>query len=135
VLAAAQMQNILTQPALASRKEGRVNTMLSHHWLQVARAFIKRNPEAESIVLASLLYSIGESGAITDALGLDGNKFLDELVLKHLAETWRIVSEFVKPPMDVRGFIFTRWLRGDMGFSGRNPVRCDTFRAKKYGRG
>jgi hypothetical protein len=121
VLAAAQMENILTQPALAARKEGRGNGMLSHHWLQLARALIKRNPEAESIVLASLLNSIGESGAITDGLGPEGNKYLDELVLKHPTETWRIVSEFVKPPMDVRGFIFTRWLRGDMGFSGRNP--------------
>jgi hypothetical protein len=121
VLAAAQIEHILTQPALAARKEGRGNSMLSHHWLQLARALIKSNPEAESIVLASLLNSIGESGAITDGLGPEGNKYLDELVLKHPTETWRIVSQSVKPPMDVRGFIFTRWLRGDMGFSGRNP--------------
>jgi hypothetical protein len=121
MLAADQIQNVLTQPVLAAHKEGRVDVMLSHHWLQLSRVLIKLNPEAESIVLASLLNSIGESGAITTSLGPEGNKYLDELVSKHPTETWRIVSEFVKPPMDVRGVVFTRWLRGDMGFSGRNP--------------
>src|SRR5262249_5792132 len=33
----------------------------------------------------------------------------------------RIASEYIKPPMDVRGFVITRWLRGDQGFAGRTP--------------
>jgi hypothetical protein len=36
-------------------------------------------------------------------------------------ETWRMVSEYIKTPMDTRGFVITRWLRGDISFSGRNP--------------
>jgi hypothetical protein len=95
--------------------------MLSHHWLQLSRVLINLNPPAESIVLTTLLHSIGASGVLTASLGPEGNKYLDELVSRHPTLTWQIVSDYVKPPMDVRGFVITRWLRGDTGFSGRNP--------------
>ena len=65
--------------------------------------------------------NIGKRGAITDSLGPDGDGYLDGLVSRHPVETWRIVSELIQPPMDTRGFVITRWLRGDMGFDGRNP--------------
>ena len=47
---------------------------------------------------------------------------MDELVSRNPVETWGMVSEYIKPPIDARGFAITRvWLRGDLGFSGRNP--------------
>src|SRR5664279_2309211 len=52
---------------------------------------------------------------------LEGDRYLDELVSRNPVEAWRIVSEYIKPPMDTRGFVITRWLRGDTGFNGRNP--------------
>jgi hypothetical protein len=71
--------------------------------------------------LRNLLDNIGNSGAITQALGPEGDRYLDELVSRNPVEAWRIVSEYIKPPMDTRGFVITRWLRGDTGFNGRNP--------------
>jgi hypothetical protein len=121
VLSAAQLEKILTLPPLSARKVGRADSMLSHHWLQLSRKLIKLDPKAESTVLATLLQSIAESGPITASLGPEGDKYLDALVSRHPRLTWRTVSDYVKPPMDVRGFVVTRWLRGDMGFSGRSP--------------
>ena len=51
----------------------------------------------------------------------ESRKYLDQLVSRNPTLTWQIVSDYVKPPMNVRGFVVTRWLRGDMGFSGRSP--------------
>jgi hypothetical protein len=120
-LSAEQLEKVLTQPPLFRREGSRSDVMLSHYWLQLSRALIKLNPGAEQIVLRSLLENIGNSGAITAALGPEGDRYLDELVSRNPVETWRVVSEYVTPPMDVRGFVITRWLRGDMGFNGRNP--------------
>ncbi len=120
-LTAAQLEKVLTQPALSKSEVGRSDTMLSHYWLHLARALIKLDPGGEHIVLRSLLHSIGNSGAITASLGAEGDRYLDELVSRNPVETWRVVSEYIKPPMDIRGFVITRWLRGDTGFRGRNP--------------
>jgi hypothetical protein len=95
--------------------------MLSHHWLQLSRALIKLDPGAERIVLRNFIDNIGNSGAVTASLGSEGDRFLDELASRNPVDTWRIVSEYIKPPMDIRGFAITRWLRGDIGFDGRNP--------------
>ena len=120
-LTAEQMEEVLTQPALFKREGSRAEVMLSHYWLELSRALIELNPSAESIVLRHLLDNIGNSGAITASLGPEGDRYLDELVSRNPKETWRMVSEYIKPPMDVRGFMITRWLRGDQGFGGRNP--------------
>jgi hypothetical protein len=120
-LTAAQLEAVLTQPALFERETGRREIMLSHYWLGLSRELIKQDPGAERIVLGKLLENIGNSGAVTASLGPEGDRYLDELVSKNPLETWRVVSEYIKPPMDTRGFLITRWLRGDMGFGGRNP--------------
>jgi hypothetical protein len=120
-LTASQLKKVVTQPALFECERNRSDTMLSHHWLQLARALIKLDPGAEGIVLRNLVANIGNSGAITASLGPEGDRYLDELVSRHPSETWQIVSEYIKPPMDARGFSITRWLRGATGFDGRNP--------------
>jgi hypothetical protein len=121
VLTAAQLEKVLTQPALFERERSGSDVMLSHHWLQLSRALIKLDRSAERIVLRNFIDNIGNSGAVTASLGPEGDRFLDELVSKNPSDTWRIVSQYIKPPMDVRGFAITRWLRGDIGFDGRNP--------------
>jgi len=120
-LTAEQIEKVLTQPALFKREGNRAEAMLSHYWLELSRELIKLNPNAEHIVLRHLLDNIGNSGAITASLGPEGDRYLDELVSRNPRETWRMVSEYIEPPMDVRGFVITRWLRGDQGFGERNP--------------
>jgi hypothetical protein len=120
-LTAGQLEKVLTQPALFKCDGSGSDPMLSHYWLQLSRELIKLDAGAEHIVLRSLLDNIGNSGAITASLGPEGEQYLDELVSRNPVETWRMISEYIKPPMDIRGFVITRWLRGDMGFGGRNP--------------
>jgi hypothetical protein len=120
-LSAAQLENVLTQPALFEPAGAQSEVMLSHHWLELSRALINLTPDAEPVVLRCLLENIGSAGAVTASLGTEGERYLDELASRHPVETWRIVSEYITPPMDTRGFAVTRWLRGDRGFSGRNP--------------
>jgi hypothetical protein len=120
-LTAEQLKKVLTQPALFEREGSRSDAMLSHYWMQLARALIQLDPSAERLVLRRLLDNIGNSGAITASLGGEDEQYLDELVSRNPVEAWRIVSKYIKPPMDIRGFAITRWLRGDTGFSGRNP--------------
>lgn len=120
-LTADQIEKILVQPALFAKEDGHNDVMLSHYWMHLARALIKLKPEGELFVLRLLLENIGNSESITHQLGPEGDRWLDELVQHHPSETWDIVSAFIEPPMDTRGFLITRWLRGDDGFHGRNP--------------
>jgi len=116
-----QLEKLLTQPALFESDDRRSDVMLSHYWLQLSRSLVKLDRDAEKVVLRALIGSMANSGPITAGLGPEGERFLDDLVSKHPSETWRIASEYIKPPMDIRGFVITRWLRGDKGFDGRDP--------------
>jgi hypothetical protein len=120
-LSAGQIRKVINQPALLVRESDHGHVMLAHDWLQLSKALIKLDAANELTVLETLLENIGKRGAITDSLGPDGDRYLDRLVSRHPVETWQIVSELIQPPMDTRGFVITRWLRGDMGFNGRNP--------------
>ncbi len=120
-LSADQLQNVITQPALLVRESDHGHVMLAHDWLELSKALSKLDASNELTVLETLLENMGKRGAITDSLGPDGDRHLDRLVSRHPIETWRIVSELIQPPMDTRGFVITRWLRGDLGFNGRNP--------------
>ena len=116
-----QIRNVITQPVLLVRESDHGHVMLAYDWLQLSKALIKLDAANELTVLETLLENIGKRGAITDSLGPDGDRYLDRLVSHHPLETWRIVSKLIQPPMDTRGFVITRWLRGDMGFNSRNP--------------
>jgi hypothetical protein len=116
-----QIRTVITQPALLVREADHGHVMLVHDWLELSKTLIELDAANELTVLETLLQNLGKRGAITDSLGPDGDRYLDRLVSRHPVETWRIVSELIKPPMDTRGFVITRWLRGDMGFNGRNP--------------
>jgi hypothetical protein len=120
-LRADQIVDVISQPALFAHKSDRADTMLTHDWFQLARTLVKLDPQHELIVLNILLDNIGNSAAITASLGPDNERYLDELVSRHPIEAWRILSEMILPPMDTRGFVITRWLRGDVGFGGRSP--------------
>jgi hypothetical protein len=120
-LTADQIVAVIGQPALFAHERDRSDVMLTHYWFRLARALIKLDAQHELLVLQILLDNIGNSGAITASLGADDERYLDELTARHPIEAWRILSEMIAPPMDTRGFVITRWLRGDTGFSGRNP--------------
>jgi hypothetical protein len=120
-LTADQIVKVISQPALFAYKRDRADGMLTHDWFELARALVKLDAGYELVVLKMLLENIGDSGPITASLGPENERYLDDLVSRHPVETWRALSEMVAPPMDTRGFVVTRWLRGDMGFSGRNP--------------
>jgi hypothetical protein len=112
---------VISQPALFAHEHDHRDVMLTHYWFQLARTLIKLNAQHELFVLKILLGNIGNSRAITASLGPEDQRYLDDLVSRHPGETWRSLSEIIAPPMDTRGFVVTRWLRGDMGFDDRNP--------------
>jgi hypothetical protein len=120
-LSADQIVKVINQPALFAHERDRADVMLTHHWFQLVRTLIKLDAQYELLVLESLLADMGNSGAITESLGPEDERYLDELVSRHPVETWRIISEMIEPPMNARGFVITGWLRGDRGFDGRDP--------------
>jgi hypothetical protein len=120
-LTADQIVNVISQPALFAHERDRADVMLTHHWFQLARSLIKLDTRHELFVLKILLDNIGNSGAITASVGPEDERYIDGLVSRHPVEAWRIISQMIAPPMDTRGFVISRWLRGDMGFEGRNP--------------
>ena len=120
-LSADQILNVISQPALFEKQDGRADVMLTHYWLMLAKSLIKIDERYEMDVLKRVLASMGDRNPITSSLGPEGDTFVDSLVERHPREAWDIISEFVKPPLSTRGFVITRWLRGDSGFNGRDP--------------
>jgi hypothetical protein len=120
-LSADQIVKVISQPLLLARESNNADTMLTHYWFQLARTLIKLDAQYEVVVLKVLVENIGNAGAITASLGPEDQRYLDDLVSRHPVETWRTLSKIIVPPMDTRGFVVTRWLRGDMGFGDRNP--------------
>jgi hypothetical protein len=120
-LSADQIVRVIGQPALFAQERRRADVMLTHYWFQLAQTLVKLDSHYELVVLKILLENIGNSGAVTSSLGPENERYLDDLVSRHPVESWQILSEIIAPPMDTRGFAVRRWLRGEMGFDGRNP--------------
>jgi hypothetical protein len=120
-LTASQIRRVLTLPALFGHEGKQQASMLAFDWLELSKVLIQQDASSEIVVLQTLIEGISNSDAITSSLGPEGERYLDELVSRHPVETWRAVSKLINPPMDVRGFVVTRWLRGDQGFGSRNP--------------
>jgi hypothetical protein len=116
-----QLKALVAQPIFLERPEDRTASMRSHDWMRVARTLTKLDEGAEPLILRILLTSLANSGAVAESPGRQVDGYLDELVAKHPTATWQIVSDYVTPPLDGRGFRITHWLRGDSGFRGRNP--------------
>lgn len=121
ILTSDQLRKLLTQPALFSYEDRQGDVMLSHYWLQLAKALVRQDQQSEHVVLQTLLENIGNSDAVTSNMGPDGERYLDELVSRHPEETWETVSKYLNPPIDNRGFAVRRWLQGDFSFHGRSP--------------
>jgi hypothetical protein len=120
-LSADQILRVISQPALFAHERNRNDVMLTHYWFQLARKLIKLDAHYELAVLKVLLENSGNSDALTASRGPEDERYLDDLVSRHPVEAWQVLSEIIAPPMDTRGFVATRWLRGDAGFGGRNP--------------
>ena len=76
-LAASQIQNIITQPALFAAESTRkkAHVMLTHHWLELSKKLITLDTTAEVTVLRVLIDSIAGGSSTTYSLGSKGNGF------------------------------------------------------------
>ena len=114
------LERLVTNRAVFEKKS-RNDVMLNHYWFQLARSLIKFDTGAELLVMHTLLENIGNRNGVAADLGPDGEKFLDTLVSRHPREAWAQISDYIKPPMNSRALVITRWLRGDNGFGERDP--------------
>ena len=116
------LHDAIFNPALFSGEAGgHRETMVEHHWVEVAKRLLKAKP-SEALPLARLiLENFGNEHSPIDGYWGQSRKLLDEIVGSHPDELWSTVANLIGPPMDSRAFYVTRWLRGADSFSDRRP--------------
>lgn len=120
-LSAPVVKLVLLQDVLLEGGAKRLDTMTSHHWIRLAKKLSDDEESNGLLVLEALIKHLGARSGMASSLGLDGERYLDDLVAKYPEEAWQLITPMIEPPMTARGVVITRWLRGDNGFHGRNP--------------
>ncbi len=120
-LSTEMVKRVILQDVLLEGERNQLDVMTSHHWIRLAKTLSNDGESGSLLVLGALIKHLGARSGIASSLGPDGERYFDDLVAQYPEEAWRLITPIIEPPMTTRGFVITRWLRGDNGFSGRNP--------------
>jgi hypothetical protein len=108
---------LLTHPSLFRQQEfASRNQMDEFDWAQVGVAFVQRYPERAVILAEQMLKYFGEDGTIVGGFHSKTQTVINEITRRYPAEVWKLVIEYLGPPIDSRAFHIQQWLRGDNFF-------------------
>ena len=104
---------LLTHKSLFEKPEkGRRGQMDEYHWTGIGKAFVQTYPE-KGVVLADKIFEhFGEDGTILEGFFSETQSVLNEITKRYPAEVWGKIKAFLNPPLDVRAFHITEWLKG-----------------------
>jgi len=80
-------------------------------WTQVAKAFLDQYPQEGLALAESIFGSLGSEGTIADKFRSDTLNVLTTVAETLPAESWKLVVQYLGPPVDSRAFHISRWLR------------------------
>jgi hypothetical protein len=105
---------LLTSPSLLQESEAvRRDQMASYHWALIGKAFIGLYP-ARSLELAdTLLEYFGKEGSILGGYRSQTHSVLAEILQQHPEEAWKLMTNYLGPPIDLRAHLIKDWLRGE----------------------
>jgi hypothetical protein len=104
---------LLISPSLSRESEAvRQDQMASYNWTLIGKAFVSLYP-ARSLELADvMLEHFEERGTIFGGFRSETHSVLAEITQQHPEETWRRITKYLGPPIDIRADSIKDWLRG-----------------------
>lgn len=110
---------LLTNPSLFKKtNKSRRDPMDDYHWTTIGKKFIELYPKESLQLGAVILENFGEDGTILEGYGNSSIDVIDSIAKIYPEETWGMLSKYIDPPIDSRGFHIRSWLRSKGFFEG-----------------
>lgn len=106
---------LLTAPTLFTKgaRLGHSSTMQEYDWTQIAKAFVRKYPEASLQLADVMLEHFGENGTMVEGFHSQSYAVLNEIAARFPGEVWKRVTKYLGPPIDERAYHLKSWLHGD----------------------
>jgi len=98
-----------------------IDTMLSHHWEVIAKAFIASYPTHAQDLARKILEHLHEDGTVASYYHSPAIKILNDIMRQDPEAGWSIVAEHIQLPHGDRTFHVQQWLCG-MDRDGALPL-------------
>lgn len=104
---------VLTHKSLFEKLEkGRRGQMDEYHWTGIGKAFVQTYPEKALVLADTILEYFGEDGTILEGYFSKPQSVLSEITRKYPAQIWDKIKKYLAPPLDLRAYHITEWLKG-----------------------
>jgi hypothetical protein len=100
--------------------ERRQDQMISYHWSEIGKEFVKRFPSHSFDLGIMMLNSFGEDGTIFESFHSETHVVLNKIIQIYPDEMWKEVTKLLGPPFDTRAFNISQWLRGGEFYEIKN---------------
>jgi hypothetical protein len=104
--------NLLLHDTLFQKEGAQLGQMDEYHWTRLGKAFVTRYPERSLELADRILEHFGEDGTIIGGFHSSTHAVLNNIARSRPEETWALITKYIGPPIDSRGFRICLWLRG-----------------------
>jgi hypothetical protein len=105
--------DLLTHPVLFQKQPAQTSQgMDEYHWTGIGIRFVDLYPKRAVGLARVILEHYGEDGTVLGGSFSHTDAVLNKIARLFTKEVWRIVSEYLGPPLDSRAFDIRNWLRG-----------------------
>lgn len=95
------------------------------HWERLANRVSKNSPTIQLQISSKILELLGTEGSYSGLSHSRIGTFLGQTISSNPKEMWRMISEYIEPPLDIRGWEITTWLRGALFNRDESAVPLD----------
>jgi hypothetical protein len=108
---------LLTHDTLFRREGAQLAQMDDYHWTRLGKAFVNLYPQKSLEIAKKILEHFGEEGTIIHGFHSSTHAVLNEIARLTPEEIWALITKYIDPPIDSRGFRICLWLRGGEFFA------------------
>lgn len=104
---------LLTHHALFRKSESPlIDQMEDHYWTELGIKFSRVYPKSTPNLLRKILAHFGDNDSIVGGFFSYTHKVLNEISKNNPQAAWKVVIQFLGPPIDDRAYRISQWLRG-----------------------
>ncbi len=92
------------------RRASTNSPIVDHCWKETAIKFIQQYPEKSLIIAETMLKGMRYDNPVANAYS-QSVEVLDKVATEQPNETWKIITRFINPPIDERGYAIIHWAR------------------------
>ena len=104
-----------------------LDIMTQHYWKETSMGLVNQFPDVGPVLAERIVAFFGNEKSIADGYHPDVEEVLTAITKIDAEAVWKIIEQYLGPPIDGRAYHLTRWLRGERGERLGRPAALQLF--------